>query len=132
MARTAIDWILSFIGAAVGAAVGLAVFHFFYKSGFYAMVIPGASLGFGCLLLSRTRSTIRGVIMGILAVALGLRTEWRYFHDLIPFTDFRTWISPFGPVEYLMIGFGGLLAFWSSRDSSPWLRNHKIPAIPSK
>jgi len=122
MSRTVIGACLSLVGAAIGGTLGVGIFTWLYYRGFYAMVIPGACLGFGAMLLSRNRSMARGVILGLLGVGLGLITEWRFFHNARTLPEFLSHISDLGAVEYLMIGVGGLVAFWCGRDASPWLR----------
>ena len=120
MGRTAISSLLSFVGAVIGGAVGVAIFAGLKRFGLYAMVVPGASLGLGCLMLSRSRSTIRGAVVALLAIGLGLTTEWLFFPNDRTFPEFLRHLPELGGREFFMIGLGGVFAFWWGRDASPF------------
>ena len=121
MARTAIGWILSLAGAAIGAVVGYVLFRWALSQGFYAMVVPGACLGLGAHLASPTRSTARGVVLGIAALIYGVLVDCKT--NLPPFDDVRyyfTHLANVGQISLLMIVVGGVVGFWWGRDRSPW------------
>lgn len=101
-------------GAAIGGIVGYFAFAWFYNQGFYAMVLPGAALGIGCGAFVRGRFPALGIACGIAAVGLGLFTEWKFF----PFIKddglmyFLTHVHELKPVSLLMIGLGGVIAYY--------------------
>jgi hypothetical protein len=101
------------IGAAAGGAAGYALFVFARQSGFYAIVLPGAMLGIGAG-LARNRSVAMALICGLLALGLGLFTEWRFR----PFIRdgrieyFITHIHELTPITLGLIGLGGFIGFW--------------------
>lgn len=101
-------------GAVLGGALGHFLFMWIAQQGFYAMVLPGAALGLGAGALGRTRSITCGIISGLLAIALGIVTEWRFapFARDGSFAFFITHVHDLRPVTLIMIGIGGLFAFW--------------------
>jgi hypothetical protein len=107
-------------GAAIGGCVGYFVFGWVLGQGFYAMIIPGAALGYGAGKLSREESVTCGVISAILATGLGLFTEWRFF----PFVKdgslvyFIGHIHELRPVAMLMIGAGGYFGYHFGRGNN--------------
>jgi hypothetical protein len=107
-------------GAAIGGCVGYFVFGWVLRQGFYAMIIPGAALGFGAGKLSREESAICGVISAILATGLGLFTEWQFF----PFVKdgrlvyFIGHIHELRPVALLMIAAGGYFGYHFGRGNN--------------
>lgn len=64
-------------GAVLGGAIGFYICVWLHRQGFYALALPGAGLGMGCGMLSRTRSVPLAVICAISAAVLGVFTEWR-------------------------------------------------------
>jgi multisubunit Na+/H+ antiporter MnhB subunit len=105
--------VLVLIGAAAGGAAGYALFWYARQWGFYAIVLPGALLGIGAG-LARNRSVAMALICGLLALALGLFTEWRHS----PFIRdgrieyFFTHIHELKPITLGLIGLGGFIGFW--------------------
>jgi hypothetical protein len=105
---------LSLLGAVLGGVVGHLVFVWALRHGFYAMIAPGALLGVGSGLLARERSMPRAIFCGVMALGLGLFSEWR----VRPFvTDpslayFLAHISSLQPVPLLMIALGGVFGGW--------------------
>jgi hypothetical protein len=109
-----VPFLKGILGAAVGGVVGYYAFGWVLSQGFYAMVIPGAALGYGFGLLSRDRSTVYGIVCAILAVGLGLFTEWKFFPFIKDgsFNYFITHIHELIPVTLIMIALGGLCGYW--------------------
>ena len=101
-------------GAAIGSVVGYFGFIWLYNNGFYAMILPGAALGAGFGFLSQTSSKANGALCVSLAIVLGLFSEWRIapFEADDSFVFLVTHFYELGTVELIMIGFGGLFAFW--------------------
>src|SRR2546423_14959482 len=69
---------LGVIGGIVGGVFGYVLFFWIIRQGFYALVLPGASIGLGCGLLARHRSVPRGIACALAALGLGLYTEWKF------------------------------------------------------
>jgi hypothetical protein len=109
-----VSLVLGLLGAVLGGALGYFVFLWGLRQGFYIIALPATLLGAGCGLLSRHRSIARGVLCGIAGLALGLYAEWRAF----PFKAdeslgyFLTHLKDLRPFTLLLIGLGGLLAFY--------------------
>lgn len=110
---------LGVIGAIVGSVLGFLLFFWIYQQGFYALVIPGASLGLGCGLLSRHHSAARGAACAIAAVALGLFSEsavrpfvvdQRFSYLVLHFYDLKR-------ITLIMIGLGAAMAYFLGRDT---------------
>jgi hypothetical protein len=110
--------LLGLIGAAVGGTLGYLLFWWIVRQNFYAMIIPGAGVGLGCGLLARHPSLPRGVFCAVAAVLLGLYTEWSFFpfdaDESLPY--FISHVHQLTPITLLMIGLGGLIAYWLGKD----------------
>lgn len=105
--------VLVLIGAAAGGAAGFALFSFARQWGFYAIVLPGAMLGIGAG-LARNRSVVMALVCGLLAIGVGLFTEWNYrpFVRDGRFEYFITHIHELTPITLGLIGLGGFIGFW--------------------
>ena|SRR5438132_3494253 len=110
---------LGVLGGLVGGVFGFVLFFWIIKQGFYALVLPGASVGLGCGLLARHRSTLRGVVCAVAALVLGFYTEWRF--ETFPEDDgFRYLVLHFyrlRPITLIMIGLGVALAYYLGKDA---------------
>jgi hypothetical protein len=100
-------------GALVGGLIGYFAFIWIAKQGLYALVLPGGLLGIGAGLF-RNRSIWLAVVCGILALALGLYTEWRFAPFLADNSlhYFLTHVHKLEPITLLMIGLGTLVGCW--------------------
>lgn len=104
-------------GALLGAVVGYLVFGWLVQSGFYALALPGATIGLGAGLLARGRSFALGVICLLLAAAIGLFLEWKHF----PFRAdpslayFMTHLGELKVFTWILYGLGLVFAFWFGR-----------------
>lgn len=120
----AVDLARCLAGAVIGGVLGHFLFLWIVQQGLYAMVLPGAALGLGAGALAKTRSRICGIICGVLAIALGIVTEWRVFPFARDesFTFFITHVHGLPRIKLIMIGLGALFAFWfgQGRDRGPW------------
>ena len=105
--------LLGLVGAAIGGVVGYLLFGWIASQGFYALIIPGAALGFGFALGARRHRVGYGVLCAILALGLGLFSEWRNF----PFNAdeslgyFLTHLHQLKPMTWIMILIGCVFAF---------------------
>jgi hypothetical protein len=110
---------LGVIGGIVGGVFGYVLFFWIIKQGFYALVLPGASVGLGCGLLARHPSVPRGVACAIAAVALGLYTEWKYMAFVADdrFSYLVTHFYQLRPITLIMIGLGTALAYYLGKDA---------------
>lgn len=66
-------------GAAAGGALGYFAFVWIAHQGFYAVALPGTLLGMGASLFARERSLSLSILCGVLALGLGLFSEWNMF-----------------------------------------------------
>jgi hypothetical protein len=80
----------------------------------YGMMIPGALIGLGAALAAQGRSVLLGLICAAAAVAAAILIEWAVF----PFIKdkslsfFLAHLHQLRPMTMIMIGLGGVLAFW--------------------
>ncbi len=117
--RKTINWSLGIVGAVVGGVAGYFVFFWIARQGFYALVLPGAAVGLGCAVLSRGESRPLGIVCAVLAVPLGLFSEWK----ISPFIAdeslgyFLTHVSDLQWITIIMIVLGGALAYWIGKGS---------------
>ena len=108
-------------GALAGAIIGYAMFVWLAQQGFYALAIPGAALGLGCGLSTRRRSLGTGLACGVLAILLGVFTEWRFF-PFVKDGSLAFFISHFNelkPVTLLMIAAGGIFGAYFGMGRRP-------------
>ncbi len=104
---------LALFGAVLGGALGFWAFSWILEQGFYGLVLPGGLLGLGAGIV-KNRSVLIAVMCGLLALGLGLFTEWHFF----PFVKddslryFLSHIADLKPITLVMIAVGGLLGFW--------------------
>ena len=107
------QYVLVLLGAIVGGLFGHFAFLWILKQGLYAMVLPGGLLGLGA---GWTRNSSRGlaIVCGLMALALGLFSEWRAFPFKADpsFGFFLTHVGKLQPISLLMIGLGGFIGFW--------------------
>ena len=102
------------VGAAVGGAAGYVLFFWLTRQGFYAMVVPGALIGFGCAMASQIRSVGLALFCAVTAAALGIFIEWR-FRPLLEddsFGFFLQHLERLQTMTLIMIAVGGLVAGW--------------------
>ena len=121
MKRMGIGALRSLAGAAIGGAMGYGLYLWLLRQGLYALVLPGAGVGLGCHLASLDRSKTRGVLMAVVAIALGLVADWRTMMKVAPFVDFLQGLPHRVPWVWVMLGLGGVLGYWWGREASPWI-----------
>jgi len=112
-------------GAIAGGVLGYFGFRWLLQQGFYAMILPGGLLGLGAAMWPG-KSVAISVVCGIMALALGLFTEWQ-FRPFIAgdgFGFFLAHVYQLQPMTLLMIGAGTFLGFWPPfrrvRDGNRW------------
>jgi hypothetical protein len=104
---------LVLLSAVVGGLLGYAVFWAIARQGFYEVALPGGLLGLGAGIF-KTRTKAVPVVCGLLALALGLFTEWRYapFIADASFGYFVSHLHRLRPFTLLMLAVGTLIGFW--------------------
>ena len=105
--------VLALVGALIGGALGHFLFGWALKQGFYAMILPGALLGFGAS-LARCRHLAIPILCGVLGLVLSVITEWR-FRPFVKDGSLSYFISNLGGLPSLalvMMAVGTLFAFW--------------------
>jgi len=115
-------------GAVLGGVVGGVVFVWLTRQGFYAAVLPGASLGLGCALLLNKPSNLAGILCALAAVPLGIFCEWKAlpFNADDSLTFFLTNLHLLKKVTWIMIALGALFAYWLGKG-----RDDLVPQRPS-
>lgn len=124
--------VLGIVGAVFGAALGWLIFDWLLGNAMYAMILPGALIGVGASLGSRSQNMPLGIICGITALALGIFLEWKY----LPFAAdeslqfFLTNLFQVDPVHLIMIAVGGIAGFMlgKGRDSLTHVSESTNPA----
>jgi hypothetical protein len=105
--------LLALGGAVAGGVLGYFAFRWILTYGFYALVLPGGLVGIGAG-IARNRSVWVAVVCGILALALGVFSEYRAFpfiaDDSLGY--FLAHLHQLSPVTLLMIGLGAFIGFW--------------------
>lgn len=104
---------LVLLGAILGGAVGYSGFFWLLSQGLYGMVLPGGLLGLGAGMFA-TSSRYIPFVCGLMALVLGLFTEWKY-RPFIADESFGYFLAHFyelKPMTLLMIGLGAAIGFW--------------------
>lgn len=105
--------LLNLLGAVAGGAAGYFAFVWIARQGLYALVIPGAALGFGASLGARHRSQFRAVACAGAALVLALFCEWR----IAPFIAddslryFLIHLHELRPITLVFSALGSFLAY---------------------
>lgn len=104
---------IAVLGAIIGGCLGYFLFAWILKQGLYAMILPGALLGFGAR-FGKSPAIAIPIACGVAALLLGFFCEWKHF----PFRAdaslgyFIKHLHQLKPITLLMIIAGGLLGFW--------------------
>ena len=100
-------------GALAGGAAGYFLFGWVAQQGFYALILPGGLLGLGAG-LARNRSIAVAVVCGVLALALGVVTEYQFFPFAADgsFSFFMAHLFDLSAITLIMIAVGGFIGFW--------------------
>lgn len=106
-------------GAVLGGLVGYFAFGWLVNQGFYGLVLPGGLVGLGAG-LSSCRSRWPSVVCGVLALAAGLVTEWRFFPFVVnektgaddTLGYFLSHLHRLKPITLLMLAAGTAIGFW--------------------
>ena len=101
-------------GAAMGGTLGFAAFILAAQQGLYALAVPGALLGLGCGLASRTRSQILGLVCAFAAIPLTLIAEWKFAPFIADdsFIYLVTHLHQLRGITWVMLIFGVGSAYW--------------------
>ncbi len=108
------DKALAFTGAIIGGTVGYFAFFWIVRQGLYGLILPGGLLGLGASVVP-SRSAWFCAVFGVMALALGLFTEWRF----APFIKdgsllfFLAHVYQLRPITLFMIGAGAVIGFWA-------------------
>lgn len=107
------DDILVLAGALVGGVLGHLAFLWIARQGFYGLVLPGGLCGLGAGIF-RARSKAVPIGCGVLALPLGLFSEWRFapFVADDSFGYLLTRVHQLQPITLIMIAAGAAIAFW--------------------
>lgn len=130
MKEQVMDLVPGLIGATIGGVVGFFAYEWGIDHGLKAGVFPGAFIGLGSGLLSSRSSTLRGILCGLAALALGLYAEWRF----APFRAdgsvgyFLTHVYQLNPLVLLMIALGTFLGWrWGGDGFKPSFAGRPAP-----
>jgi hypothetical protein len=104
---------LAILCGIAGGFAGYAAFFFLATHGYYGMILPGGLLGVGAGMV-RSRSIGVPILCGVLALLLGLVTQFRYapFNADPSLGYFVTHLRDLPSVTLGMIGLGAVIGFW--------------------
>jgi len=99
--------------ALLGGTLGYLAFAWLLTQGFYGLVVPGGMLGLGAG-IPRNSSRAVAIACGLLALGLGLYTEWRFFPFKVDNTlgYFLGHLHQLKPVSWLMLAVGTVLGWY--------------------
>ena len=101
-------------GGVVGGVIAFFAVRWLAGQGMYGMMIPGALIGLGAGMAARGKSVLLGVICAAAAIFLAIVTEWTLFPFIKDksFSFFLAHLHQLRPMTLIMIGLGGIFAFW--------------------
>jgi hypothetical protein len=108
------SWLLGILGAGAGGVLGYFAFLWIARQGFYALLLPGALVGAGGGLAARGRSVPRAAACALVALGLGVFTEWRFapFIKDASLGYFFSHLQDLQPITLLLIFGGAAIAYW--------------------
>lgn len=108
------SWLLGVLGAGAGGVLGFFAFMWIARQGFYALLLPGALVGAGGGLGACGRSVPRAAACALVALGLGVFTEWRFapFIKDASLGYFLSHLLNLQPITLLMIFGGAAVAYW--------------------
>lgn len=111
---------LGIVGAILGGVVGWFVCTWLAHQGFYALALPGATIGLGFGALSKRPMILGGILCAIAALIVGVAWEGvnRPFIADESFSFFLANLQDLKPATMLFIGLGVVFAFWFGRGRS--------------
>jgi hypothetical protein len=94
----------------LGGTFGYLAFAWLLTQGFYGLVLPGGMLGLAAG-IPRNTSRAVAVVCGVLALGLGLYTEWRFFPFKADgsFGYFLAHLHQLKPISWLMLAVGTVM-----------------------
>ncbi len=103
---------LVLLGAVSGGLLGYLGFFWLVHQGFYGLILPGGLLGIGAGVFKAPSKYI-AVICGLLALAIGFFTEWRFapFVADESFGYFVSHLHQLRPMTLIMVAVGTLIGF---------------------
>ena len=107
--------VLVLAGAAAGGVLGYFGFVWLAHEGLYALILPGALVGFGASFF-HNKSLPVSIGCGVLALAVSLFSEWRFApfiaNDSLGY--FLSHVHQLRPITLIMIAAGTFIGFWAS------------------
>ncbi len=104
-------FIRGLVGAAIGGAIGYFAFLGLHPT-WFAGVLPGVLVGLGFGLFSGQRSLLYGFLCALLALALGLFIEWKFFDNNKNFLHTITHIQDIELYHLICYGLASLGSLW--------------------
>jgi hypothetical protein len=111
-------WVVPLGCALAGGLAGHFAFLWIARQGFYAIILPGALIGFagGWFVQRQTMGfgLVFGIVCALLALIAGIISEWRLrpFVADNSFGYFITHLQQLRPITLIMIAIGAVFAFW--------------------
>ena len=111
------NYVKAIAGTIAGAVLGYLGFLLMVKTGFYAMVIPGAMIGLGCGAQSGARSLALGIMAAVVTICLSVFIEWKFFPFIADdsFSYFLAHLNELKVQTKLLIVAGTFAGFWFGR-----------------
>lgn len=105
--------LLALLCGSIGGVLGYFAFDWIAGQGFYALILPGALVGFGAGRFPSSSIAIPA-LCGIMALVIGLFSEWK----ISPFIAddslgyFVTHLHELQPITLILLAVGTFVGFW--------------------
>jgi hypothetical protein len=127
------EFIPGLIGGALGGVAGYFFSRCIMSYGREAPLVPGALVGLGCGILSRSDSRARGVVCAIEALVIGLYIRFLLFDPPFEydgsFIGYLSHVPELPGLTLVMLGIGAAMGFWWGRER---ILRPKVQARPTE
>lgn len=103
------------LAGCVGGVIGGMLCKILLSYGFYSGVMPGAVVGLAFSAVCRVGVWLHAVVSGVMGLMAGLLVQWLVYSNSPTFFEFLFDFPTFGPIAWISIGGGALIAFFLAR-----------------
>ncbi|MCP4096182.1 MAG: hypothetical protein GY880_03295 [Planctomycetaceae bacterium] len=103
------------LAGCVGGVIGGILCKILLSYGFYSGVMPGAAVGLAFSSVCRVGGWLHAGVSGVTGLMAGLLVQWLVYSNSPTFFEFLFDFPTYGPIAWISIGGGALIAFFLVR-----------------